>query len=145
MVCGPAAGQQRSDASAEAAVAAGLGLDAGLIGLKYVRRLAPVLPLEGSAGVGAVGVALGLVWRLAEKGDWSAYGSAGGLYSPWENPLTGEGSAMAVAGLGVQRWPTGAAGLYFNAGIEPYLPISGTFEGGDQAGIAARLQVGWAF
>lgn len=145
MLCGPAAGQQISDTSADAAVAAGLGLDAGLIGLKYVRRLDPALPLEGSAGVGAVGVALGLVWRLAERGDWSAYGSAGALYSPWDNPLIGEGSATAVAGLGMQRWPTGAAGLYLNAGIEPYLPMSGTFEGGDQPGIAARLQVGWAF
>ena len=95
--------------------------------------------------MGAIGVALGLVWRVAKRGEWSGYGSAGALYSPWENLLIGEGSSMAVAGLGVQRWPTAAAGIYVNAGIEPYLPLSGTFEGGDEAAVALRAQVGWAF
>lgn len=145
LVGDPADGQQRRIGSADSAVTAGLGLDGGLIGLKYVRRLGPAPPLEASLGLGFVGVAPGLVWRVAERGSWSGYASAAVLYSPWESLLTGKGSTMAVGGLGVQRWPTQSTGVYLNAGVEPYAPLGGTFEDGEAAGVAVRVQVGWAF
>ncbi len=141
---GPLAAQDSVTARGSHAIAGGVGLDAGLLGVKYARRFASA-PLDASLGLGLAGVSPAVHWRAVGRGAWSVYTGGGALYAPIETPLTSAGTVLGFLALGVRYWPVEKRGLYLTMAAEPMTVLTGGTEGGERAGVVLRAQVGVAF
>ena len=103
----PAYGESiRDEASAPlspAIIAIGLGIESGLAGARYLKRLEES-PL--AIGLGLEGIAPQLSLSLLQKRLWGVHVNGSVLVSPWEFVVFSKGSVSTGVSLGFHRWPS---------------------------------------
>jgi hypothetical protein len=134
-------------ASAPNVVALGHGLDLGLLGMRYARRMADGL-LSAGAGLGLTGIAPKIAVHPLELGTWNLHLAAGALYAPWGSPLFSQGALLGFAMVGVQRWAYRAEG--FGLFVHGAAGFANQFRGQAEGGRVKfeptlELQVGFSF
>lgn len=141
--------QARSAIERPNALAFGLGLDSGLVGLKYQRML-------GEDGNFAAGMGIGptllltpsLQWNALTLGNWHFHLTAVAAFSPRGGIIFSKNSLVSAIAPGIQRWAFRGNGvsLWLNAALAVARQFTGDAEGGrDPYFISPRLQLGIAY
>ena len=120
------------------------GLDAGMVGFKYMKQ-PTASPVLLGVGVNIEGTAPQAGVSLLQVKRWDLYGKASVLVSTWHSVIFSKGSVVPGIGLGLHRWPTESCriGLYMNLGLGFFSQIKGESEGGGELrGIMPDIQVG---
>ncbi len=127
----PAVVQAEAPPAAPNLVAVGHGLDVGLIGVRYARRVSDGLFSLGG-GIGLAGLGPKLAVHPVAFGTWNLTAAIGLLYSPIENPLFAQGALLSFGTVGIQRWAyrSDDLSLFVHASVGMAKLLRGNAEGG---------------
>jgi hypothetical protein len=129
-------------------LAAGHGLDAGIVGIKYQRMLR-----DGTFAIGiGTGLSLSIVptlqYNFVHVGNWNAHIQIGAMYTPVSRSvLFSQNSVLAFASVGVQRWAFRSEdfGLFVDASLAGGRLVHGSSEGDRDVGFTPQFHAGVAF